>query len=210
MKLKFRMILCFGFILFSSICSHSLAQSAPHFDALNALDFISAQKGWAVGRNSIIIHTQDGGESWQEQYRGSSIRERALLDVVFFDSSNGIAVGMEGLILTTQNGGRYWNANSAFPSPYYETLIEQQEKLEQLYQDATSVSCSEKKEKDTETKTETETSLIPKPESFESVEPNEITEEICHQDFFHEMEFQLNKIRTAIENTSESEIVASL
>ncbi len=37
---------------------------------LNAVDFVGADKGWAVGHDAAIIATTDGGETWTLQYWG--------------------------------------------------------------------------------------------------------------------------------------------
>ena len=35
-----------------------------------AAHFVDAKRGWAVGLNGAILHTTDGGESWQSQNSG--------------------------------------------------------------------------------------------------------------------------------------------
>ena len=74
---------------------------------LNAVDFVGADKGWAVGHDAAIIATTDGGETWTLQYWGPEL-EKPLLDVAFLDDQRGFAVGAYGLFLRTSNGGVSW------------------------------------------------------------------------------------------------------
>jgi photosystem II stability/assembly factor-like uncharacterized protein len=40
---------------------------------LTAVDFADAQHGWAVGHDGVVLHTQDGGDSWSLQLDGNRI-----------------------------------------------------------------------------------------------------------------------------------------
>ena len=62
---------------------------------------------WAVGHDSVIIHSADGGQSWQRQFIDPD-REQPLLDVWFDDENTGWAMGAYGLLLTTRDGGAHW------------------------------------------------------------------------------------------------------
>lgn len=71
---------------------------------LAAVDFASAQHGWAVGAGRIIA-TTNGGQHWTTQYKG-----KAQLDQVdFVGTGYGWAVGQATLLKTT-NGGRTWTS----------------------------------------------------------------------------------------------------
>jgi photosystem II stability/assembly factor-like uncharacterized protein len=80
--------------------------------ALTAADFVDASHGWAVGYGGSIIHTDNGGLSWQVQRmalndggdRGYS-DEPAFSDVSFIDEQTGWAVS-PGLIWKTTTGGK--------------------------------------------------------------------------------------------------------
>ncbi len=75
---------------------------------LSAVEFVSAQQGWAVGAGRILA-TSDGGRAWLTQYRGA-----AKLDQVdFVDAEHGWAVGTSDLLATT-DGGAVW---TALPEP---------------------------------------------------------------------------------------------
>jgi photosystem II stability/assembly factor-like uncharacterized protein len=45
---------------------------------LTAVDFVDAQYGWAVGHDAVILHTQDGGETWTRQLDGRQTGELLL------------------------------------------------------------------------------------------------------------------------------------
>ena len=108
--------------------------------ALNAVCFVDAQNGWAVGERGLCLATNDGGTTWQKRETGSSA---TLRDVRFKDAQHGwicgdgdraapecrfghILVGIKntcGTILTTEDGGRTWIngwVSSAFELPAVE------------------------------------------------------------------------------------------
>jgi photosystem II stability/assembly factor-like uncharacterized protein len=96
------------------LCS---AAAASAVDAsYHGVDFITAAKGWAVGRNATIVHTVDGGRHWTRQhyvYGGPS-----LTDVCFRnDGQHGWAVGTAGTVFRTVNGGRTWSLVTGFRVP---------------------------------------------------------------------------------------------
>jgi photosystem II stability/assembly factor-like uncharacterized protein len=91
------------------------AVSVP-YGGLQAVDFVSAKKGWAVGGDGgkyvgrdhyrVILHTSDGGASWQTQlYESIGPGPDALHAVDFVSATRGWAVGEHGLILATTDGG---------------------------------------------------------------------------------------------------------
>lgn len=88
---------------------------------LKDVHFVDAQTGWAVGSENIIIHTSDGGQTWQtdEIETEESVRDRNLIDVHFVDAQNGWAVmqtsgdfsgapGWSHRLYHTSNGGATW------------------------------------------------------------------------------------------------------
>lgn len=77
---------------------------------LTAVDFVDEQRGWVVGHDGTILHTQDQGESWRVQSYGVGLPQ--LLDVMFFDSQRGIAIGTYGAMMQTENGGQSWHTVS--------------------------------------------------------------------------------------------------
>lgn len=84
----------------------------PVSSDLVALHFPDAQHGWAVGHDSVIIATTDGGKTWTRQLDGRSLGERGaenpLLDVWFANAREGYVVGAFGQIRLTRDGGATW------------------------------------------------------------------------------------------------------
>jgi photosystem II stability/assembly factor-like uncharacterized protein len=76
-----------------------------HEYGLQAVDFVGAQHGWAVGQEGRVLHTADGGATWAVQGSGTWA---ILRDVAFLDSQRGCAVGDGGTILITSDAGESW------------------------------------------------------------------------------------------------------
>jgi photosystem II stability/assembly factor-like uncharacterized protein len=89
-------------------CAGGAVYSAPGSPAqvpsLDALAFVSPERGWVAGAGRILA-TTDGGQTWARRYAGS-----AQVDQVdFVDARHGWAVGTTGLLRTT-DGGAAWTA----------------------------------------------------------------------------------------------------
>ena len=80
---------------------------------LEAVHFVDADTGWAVGASGTILRTTDGGANWSAQNSGTS---ESLWDVDFVDANNGWIVGNRGTILHTTDGGANWSAQNRAPS----------------------------------------------------------------------------------------------
>lgn len=80
---------------------------------LYSVRFSSKKKGWVVGSvsrrdvviDSILVYTDDGGETWRRQ-RAPSRTE--LIHVDFVSDKRGWIVGQGGTILFTRDGGASW------------------------------------------------------------------------------------------------------
>jgi photosystem II stability/assembly factor-like uncharacterized protein len=95
-----------GHIILSTDGNNWQQVEVPSTSTLTGVYFID-QQGWAVGHDSSILHSNDGGKQWQVQNFAPSL-QRPLLDVLFFDPQHGIAVGAYGTFLRTQDGGKTW------------------------------------------------------------------------------------------------------
>lgn len=84
------------------------AKSVPVSSTLTSVSFVDAKEGWAAGHWGAILHTADGGDTWQMQRLDTS-EDRPLFAVHFFDKQQGIAVGLWSLVLATSDGGAHWN-----------------------------------------------------------------------------------------------------
>ncbi len=82
---------------------------SPAAPLLTAVEMLDAKTGWAVGHDSIVLATTDGGENWAQQFSAPS-EQRPLLDVHFLDKDRGFAVGAYGAFYETADGGKTWNA----------------------------------------------------------------------------------------------------
>jgi len=82
--------------------------NVPTQSTLTGVFFINNNQGWAVGHDATILHTNDGGLTWQLQ-QSLPQKEKPLFDVVFKDALHGIAVGAYGLFYRTVDGGKSWH-----------------------------------------------------------------------------------------------------
>ncbi len=81
---------------------------SPAATLLTAVEFVDAKTGWAVGHDSTILATADGGDTWTQQFSAPA-EQRPFLDVLFVDRERGFAIGAYGAFFETQDGGRSWN-----------------------------------------------------------------------------------------------------
>src|SRR5262245_25065909 len=67
---------------------------------------------WACGAGGTILHTTDGGVTWNAQASGTT---RTLRGMAFKEDAGGavIAVGDSGTLLMTTDSGTTWNARAA-------------------------------------------------------------------------------------------------
>ena len=106
---------------------HGPVKVLDGMEELNAVTFVSAERGWAVGDTGgapdeapIILATSDGGVSWRAERAGATSIYGGLYSVSFSDAKCGWAVGGAGgeqvgppVILATRNGGATWSAQKA-------------------------------------------------------------------------------------------------
>ncbi|MBD0370618.1 MAG: hypothetical protein ICV60_07285 [Pyrinomonadaceae bacterium] len=89
---------------------HDFGGAAPE---LYSIRFSSKKNGWIVGSasrrdvivESLILHTGDGGASWERQL--PPVREE-LIHLDFINDDRGWIVGGGGTILFTSDGGQSW------------------------------------------------------------------------------------------------------
>jgi photosystem II stability/assembly factor-like uncharacterized protein len=91
------------------------ASHVPTRQTLTSVVFVDARRGWAVGHDALVLHTEDGGERWEIQLRAPE-EEVPLLSVWFEDERHGIAVGGFGLLVETRDGGRSWERRRLGPA----------------------------------------------------------------------------------------------
>ncbi|WAH55782.1 YCF48-related protein [Pseudomonas silvicola] len=125
-----------GIILLSDNNGVSWRQAAVAVStSLTAVQFVDAQRGWAVGHGGVVLFSGDAGEHWQlqldgrraaalelaaAQLAGDDARltaarrlvadgaDKPLLALSFSDARHGLVVGAYGLALATEDGGATW------------------------------------------------------------------------------------------------------
>ncbi len=94
---------------------HWFPVSSPTTQRLVRLHFVDNLIGWAAGNSGTILHTTNGGESWEIQ--NTNITSN-IVDVFFLDRNRGwaLAWSLENptgtIILKTSNGGDEWIAEN--------------------------------------------------------------------------------------------------
>ncbi|MGH8460218.1 MAG: WD40/YVTN/BNR-like repeat-containing protein [Stenotrophobium sp.] len=79
---------------------------------LTSVFFIDSKNGWAVGHDATILHTTDGGRTWQLQNFHPEL-EKPFLQIICTDASTCVAVGAYGLLERTTDAGATWTAVNA-------------------------------------------------------------------------------------------------
>ena len=84
----------------------------PTNEWLRSVWFADSLTGWAAGNNGVILHTQDGGDSWTFQ---DSQTDNNIADIFFLDHQRGWASSFDfnappygTLLLKTLDGGQTW------------------------------------------------------------------------------------------------------
>src|SRR5690625_2722197 len=80
---------------------------SPSRANLTAVDFADSKHGWAVGWDTVILHTTDGGKTWHLQNFQPEL-QKPLLGVLALSRKHVLAVGAFGLIMETRDGGLDW------------------------------------------------------------------------------------------------------
>jgi photosystem II stability/assembly factor-like uncharacterized protein len=89
-------------------------KNAPEF---YSIVFANKNLGWVVGTHGRILHSNDGGLSWESQESGTN---EELVHLKFVNDRQGWVVGDKGIILYTDDGGKNWERqNSSVRSHLY-------------------------------------------------------------------------------------------
>lgn len=96
-----------GHILQSTDGENWQQQPSPSNSTLTKVYFFNESLGWAVGHDSVILNTKDGGVTWTLQNYQPE-KERPFFDVLFFTENHGVAIGAYGLFYRTRDGGTTW------------------------------------------------------------------------------------------------------
>lgn len=97
-----------GIIVVSNNGRNWAQVQTPVRSALTAISFSSDKDGWVVGHDATILHTADGGKTWELQNFKPEL-EKPYLDVLALDANTAFAVGAYGLLSKTSDGGKTWS-----------------------------------------------------------------------------------------------------
>lgn len=114
-----------GHVIVSHDDGNTWVQSAtPVSIMLTAVALPNDKDIWVVGHEGLIMHSADGGKTWDVQYGNPYVEPAAddmeamdnmdqragqpLLDVWFKDANKGFAIGAYGYFLQTSDGGKTW------------------------------------------------------------------------------------------------------
>ncbi len=97
-----------GHILLSESQGAEWTQArVPTRSGLTAVFAVDEERSWAVGHDAVIVHSGDGGDTWERQFYAPEL-EMPLFDVWFENARHGLTVGAYGLVLETFDGGGSW------------------------------------------------------------------------------------------------------
>jgi photosystem II stability/assembly factor-like uncharacterized protein len=82
-------------------------QTNPTKNPIVDVFFINPLKGWAVGMDSTILRTTDGGQTWS-RVDLTVTNNWYFRSVYFIDEMHGWTVGVYGIIMLTNDGGLTW------------------------------------------------------------------------------------------------------
>src|SRR6476659_3615123 len=78
----------------------------PQGNALNSIKFANDKlHGWTIGSDGSILHTRNGGFTWDAQISPAST---TLYSLYVQNKARAVISGAGGVILTTTNGGNKW------------------------------------------------------------------------------------------------------
>ena len=77
---------------------------------LNTVYFADSKRGWVGGDEGVVLRTEDGGGTWQQQVSGVP---EGVNDIYFRDKEDGHLLAANR-VLTTDDGGRSWRPSAQF------------------------------------------------------------------------------------------------
>jgi len=97
---------------------HWTAHVVNKFIDMNDITFVG-EEGWAVGEYRTIMHSSDGGATWQLQLGGNPkiLEEESYFAVAFEDAQHGWVAGLAGEVASTDDGGRTWRQSGGIERP---------------------------------------------------------------------------------------------
>jgi photosystem II stability/assembly factor-like uncharacterized protein len=87
---------------------------SPTETTLTRVEFFDSMHGLAVGHDSVILLTNDGGLTWDLVHNDPDF-ETPLLDIAFVDANHVFAIGAYGLFMESKDGGKVWETRRILP-----------------------------------------------------------------------------------------------
>ena len=81
------------------------------FGALHAINFSNLQHGCAVGKNGLVLTTENSGKSWNRKVPNLDIGSAYLYDVQFINQNEGWCLGGQ-YFFESEDGGANWQLRS--------------------------------------------------------------------------------------------------
>ena len=110
------LVVCIGFGLGGCVTTKVPTATTSPWQVINLntqanpldIAFTSADHGFLVGSNRLILETNDGGASWNERSLDLPEEENFRLISIAFDAYDGWIAGQPGLLMHTTDGGQNW------------------------------------------------------------------------------------------------------
>jgi photosystem II stability/assembly factor-like uncharacterized protein len=122
--MKRGLFLLLNFTLLTSVCISQpqwYEQNSNSNRELTDVCFVDENNGWISGWTGTILHTTDGGQTWNPQ---DAPPTNAYFSLYFTDAMNGWAVGYNGKIVHTTDGGQTWVDQTApVTTDYYKVYF---------------------------------------------------------------------------------------
>ena len=114
-----------------SLCPPALSQDHERqklndLPFLYAIDFVDSLNGWVVGNEGTVVHTTNGGRTWEVSNIATSHARLYLKAVDFINVNEGWVAGAtpltQGIILHTIDGGSSWEVQHEESSGDYQVI----------------------------------------------------------------------------------------
>lgn len=101
-----------GAILRTTDFGNSNSLVTPILSASNtlAMQFTSANVGYAAGFNGVFLKTTDGGKNWKSSYVSANNSTQSIQDLMFINDQVGYVCCSYRLVAKTTDGGSTWSA----------------------------------------------------------------------------------------------------
>lgn len=111
-----------GVIVYSDDGSQWVQADVPTRATLTAVTFVTADTGYAVGHDAVILKSEDAGASWALlNFEPDS--QNVMLNVRFRDARRGYVVGSNGQLWHTADAGANWQRTTLSVEDWYQNHI---------------------------------------------------------------------------------------